>query len=587
MFREIFQSWPRFKSTGITGFEDDEPHISRIPKPHRCLEVPEIVALIISHVDDRPSFRTLSQVSRTLSDLAIDALYADLDSWFELFMCLPRSLWNLKPPPSPRMFSGGRFGKCGNGMRVWTLCFRRKMAEKEWTFLRSRAAKVRSIGFRHVPHSGVGRISSEGWNSLVYRRSQSIGPKSIMADQSVIDALVNAAPSVPVLFPNLCALALGHGCPAPALRMLLSPGLRKLHVSTGLLLDIANLTSPSAPDLCPFVESFHVQEELRFIRQNASARLICGWKHLRSIGGAVPIDQHVWKHLASLSSLDTLEIRAFSPPSRARAGICNKLREIDTLILSGGQYKDTISALEAVLGDRGPDTRFVVRRVDIRVLSSIASPDDSVVHLASALPELVYAETLRELRVASGRSLSPRDSDRPSVDDLLLPFVAFYGLTTVDLSTHLNGRSFTHPQLMDLACHWPSLEVLRLSSSQEAFSLQELLALGQVCPKIRIIDIPVMVSMANIREISTQMDSVRCLENATCLRLRGYPETKEDMEATVNVMGKLVPRLRHPNCEREDEEVAWNSVMGSMGKEPEVEKRELFRRYARAMCQCQ
>ncbi|EIW83500.1 hypothetical protein CONPUDRAFT_81410, partial [Coniophora puteana RWD-64-598 SS2] len=337
---------------------------------HHALEISEVIQLVLSHVDNHWALENLAQVSKAFHEPAINALYSELDFWFEILRCLPQDLRKFKQEERPE----GAF--CGNWQPPWTIVrrsllernplhyyltgaqsFRRKMTEEEWALLRSRAANVHSIGVRDT---GRDEVDPKEWHMYSHQSPFAAAAMTYQLDQSVIDAFMTAPQCL--LFPSLRVLTLGHGCPPAILPMFLPPCLRRLRLSINAISDIARLPL-SITELCPAVDSFSCHgHPLRNL--DVSCRFISGWKHLRSITGVVPLDTHMWKHLTSLESLKTLEVHTFTPYSRPWFGTnISCLREIDNLSLTSGNFKGAADSLEGLLCSDGRSTKASVRQL--------------------------------------------------------------------------------------------------------------------------------------------------------------------------------------------------------------------------------
>ncbi|EIW83495.1 hypothetical protein CONPUDRAFT_152516 [Coniophora puteana RWD-64-598 SS2] len=540
---------------------------------HRCLEIAEIFDLVVSYLDQKSSLTSLARVSRSFNEPAINALYADLDNWFEFLMFLPRDLWS--------------FGRTvtGSWLPTQILFFNRDLTEDEWLLFMARAAKVRTIG---TPVVDEGYRKLGAWNTFTYDPPPNIidGQRLVVADVSVTDSLMKCPRSL--LFPNLRALTLGDGCPVEMLRRFLPSGLRRLNVSNQTIQDFSSLPFSIAV-LCPSMDSFICRDV--YTLGPDSLRFICDWQHLRTLQGPVYFNQKLWSYLASQSNLSSLEIQTFDLPDWRIMRNRGRLRTVDNLSLTSGRFQDTAAALEILFGTEivhASAAKPIVRRLTINVQPAspeyVASkpPQSSLKGLTNALRKLLSNEDLKELHLTHASfsyhfGIARIPPGASSFYDALLPLTAFSNVSVVTLSAALdNSHRFSYSQLLSLVRHWKSLEVLSVPSLLNSISLQELRELCRVCPRLREVDVRVIMDKNLVDCILADSEDLsHCMNNITCLTLGHTSEEKDDIRPTALAISRLMPRLMRVSVFGEDlsSMLFWTSVMKEAEKMSSTPKR--------------
>jgi len=120
---------------------------------------------------------------------------------------------------------------------------------------------------------------------------------------------------------------------------------------------------------------------------------------------------------------------------------------------------------------------------------------------------------------------------------------------------------------------------------QDRTTLLDLHTLGQICTRLRIVEIYINVSTKDLLEMSEQLDSLHPMVNLTCVMLEGSPEDEEDVERAALVMGRLTPQLKHANALFPGDGEFWEPVLLHMGRNPETSRR-LSYFILRRMCDC-
>lgn len=391
---------------------------------HACLQIPEILQVIFANLTGvtgsssiRPSYTTLYHLAltcRTFRELALDALWAHIQSPYVLVMCLPQ---NVRSQPVKLAAAGG----------IARLL--RPLVDDDWATLQKYALRVRSLTFTKL------------------------GVRQRTLDDSAALALFNSQSSPSPLFPLL------HELYWYDTRDVLLPCLQRCISTTLIRLVIHSKCWPSEMvDLlagmgkaCPKIKEFRCSAPPASACTMLSGIVTC-WNDLEVLEmGAV--NAQALKHLASLKQLR--ELKMLVP-----AGYNLELMSLFSVtVFSVDKFSMSVPSVGFLLAFFTP-LQLSAKSVRLRIETAPNAVD--LDHLLSSLTEHFKSNVLESLEVEVARFAGYALVEVTASN--LRRLQAFAGLTKLKLSSmHI---SITDDEILDLVSAWPQMRHLYLHTNR-------------------------------------------------------------------------------------------------------------------------
>ncbi|EIW75209.1 hypothetical protein CONPUDRAFT_140155 [Coniophora puteana RWD-64-598 SS2] len=475
------------------------PNNANMPQ---CLLLPELLDVIFDFVSDRSTLVSLARVCSHFHAVAADKIPRHLAHVYELLMCLPHNLWELKLREQYNEL--GYMASMGTHSKPWVLSFVREMTSNDWRIFISKASKVKTIGIgdcikEEDDHWMRLFLGYEYYPELHYPWYRG---RPVTIGSSIKKAFVSAK-CIPILFPNLRAL---RG-PMPRYMLPKAPPTHLDDVDAISLEDALDYDQkrPSLPSGCPNLRAFTFTPDPPFLHQRPLDyhRLfplyISKWDHLRSYTG--PVDVQMLLHLGHFTDLDDLnlllnshicldEFRSLPLPSS------RPLLRLSSLKFRTSCCSEVANALR-ILFRSFEDIPSSHQPPTLRHFAMLGQFDTtSFSKMGLLLANTVSVDSLETFCISDMRegyvySLRMVTASRKSVYETLRPLCVFPNLTGIQFPLTTghqvkNGR-LTAAQLIELASAWPELREFRIAKPGVEFTLLEAAALRRRCPRLQTI----------------------------------------------------------------------------------------------------
>ncbi|KAJ7641047.1 hypothetical protein FB45DRAFT_1053670 [Roridomyces roridus] len=467
-----------------------EAHEERVAgEMHRCLRIPEIVQLIVSHLD--PQYRTgknqLALLARTriFHEHALDILWSHQTRLAPLIKCMPDDLWEV------------------NGQRSGTvLVFRRPVVGSDWDRLLYYSRRIRSL---EIPSALTEDLSK------VYR------------------ALLKSDIPGQYLLPNLRSLSCGSLYARKSIRprhlaLFLGPRISVLKCNTA-----HTSLFPEITGRFPALKAVTLERPYRG----------------ESNSDTGPEDRSISTFIGGLQSVERLETVSADLPALLHLGALTSLRtlklySIPAVSLSSLHDQDLFPNLVSVQLNAPlarPEsaaefirswTRPPVNSVGISLPEATAPLVDGIL---GALSEHCSQESFESLEISLSIGAQGEHGE-------ILPGHALRSLTRfvnlVELTIETShGYNLDDAFMAELASTWPEIEILRLKGERHnhlpTMTIASLYTLGEHCRYLRELELnfdalsvprPATVTALHLR---TRKRPVRLHNNLTSLNVAHSP----------------------------------------------------------------
>ncbi|EIW74245.1 hypothetical protein CONPUDRAFT_140600 [Coniophora puteana RWD-64-598 SS2] len=418
---------------------------------HPCLYLSELLQLIFDEVGCKATCARLARVCSTFTEPALDALYTNVDGFYELLTCLPSDLWALSPPrpTSP-------YDHAIKSHKDQVLTFKRDMNRDDWDILLSRTTRVRRL---RQPRAHRIEAASD------------------------VHLALQACP-VPPLFPRLRSLAIEAERPPPELSLFLGPELRHLEVAWSAAVLLEKI--PLLPTICPMIDSLSTGQSDSGSPPPSprppNPPDLSELYRLRTLSIG-PRDQDLLPHLASLPSLRNLTVEVSERTPWLGANESYGIRSLDSLHISADTFSTSAKALDALLSCASPAEPAAIHSL------TITGESPSLADLVSTICARLSHTHLSALSISN----TWRSTENPPDEAAdLLPLSLFARLTRFTYTNHPRPVPMSGAQLAHLASSWPLLERLAIVPGQQpAMTGAELSGLSSACPRLKAVDLSV------------------------------------------------------------------------------------------------
>ncbi|KAJ7748374.1 hypothetical protein B0H16DRAFT_1420667 [Mycena metata] len=417
---------------------------------HPALRVPELLRLICLDIGGGNKFfpsglqelAMLARTCTTISEHALDVLWADSPTILDLMECMPPDLWK----------------KDGS--------VRRPILRNDWE---------RPLKYMHR----VRRLDCT--NTF---------PKSI--DVAALFEILRVSLPTPHLFPNLRHLCWHRGDSLSLLPLLLAPGITYIHLGT--FTSTAHLTLlATLATRCPALTNVSIYQGKSGSNTqnavNAVSSFACGLNHIQNLS-LCTLDQSAFVHLANLPSLRSLTLRTCRVLTPI-TGEAAKFPVLDRLTLCSAPFV-AVLAFICTLSNSSPLETFVVH-----LAAHPSAP--YLMQLYAALNDHLRPSSLRNLSIITDSSAS-----KPSPEFSGIPFATirhllyFPNLHTLKLCGPF-GIDIDDSAVLSMARAWPELTSLALCATYLPRrklhpTLLSLLYLAEHCPKLESLELAVDAS---------------------------------------------------------------------------------------------
>ncbi|KAF9233797.1 hypothetical protein BU15DRAFT_53405 [Melanogaster broomeanus] len=421
---------------------------------NRVLHMPEIIDIIVgwsvqahpkpwSRIPHNPTLATLAALARTcraFKELALNALWFDLQDLSPLVECLPRDSWECDPACEP------------------IYRFIRPLTETEWCTLRGYARRIRALG------------------AVVTYRT---------LDATSIRILCHP-PTTDPLFPNIQRVVWSDSRREtfPFIRSLAGPNTRSLTITawdpawgTGQLAIIATLKT-----LCSEMRTISFPRRSNAHLANVVSWVLRGWDNLTNVRCNV-IDETALLHLGSLRSLVSLSFQ-IAPEGHALNPSTQPLVDMFTSLSS-------LTVAAARLDDiRRLMLRLRVALTSLEVAVRILAAQHEVQSLLVTLGQSCNHDHLKSIYIVHAHSVLPESSPALTLTiDTLSPLSCFGNLEQIDIDANcpiaLDGND-----ILRLASAWPRLIMFSLNKihgwrTSSGITPLDLLQLVTVCTHLQ------------------------------------------------------------------------------------------------------
>ncbi|KAJ7624374.1 hypothetical protein FB45DRAFT_1030531 [Roridomyces roridus] len=418
---------------------------------HRGLRIPELVELIVSHLDpatDPTPLAALARTSRVFHHPALDSLWNRQSCTSNLIQCFPQDLWELQ---TSRYLS-----------RVFT--FRRPIAAPDWDRVLHYSRRIRSFDL----------------------------PPLYLEDSSqIFDLLLQTEIPGKHLLPNLQSLSTGNPynprpVPSAHVAILLGPRISAIRVGTGHASLFPMLTERFPPLKAVNVgrkQYVLAPEDADPADEQCISALLRGLQSVECVEAAY-VDLPALLHLGMLASLTTLKLHclpAGSLSSLPDQRLFRHLLHVELCI---------------------PPTR--TDSVSIFLRSWTCTPLISFIINLPANPTAVLVEGIfstlaKHCSTTSLQTITlSRDLGAEMAAGEILPDVALKSLTCfvnlVELSVDSTfGYQLDDAGMLELARSWPHIEVLHLQAlwhdQTPLMTITSLRVLAAHCPSLRSLEL--------------------------------------------------------------------------------------------------
>ncbi|EIW74229.1 hypothetical protein CONPUDRAFT_78197 [Coniophora puteana RWD-64-598 SS2] len=523
---------------------------------HPCLEILELLEQIVSHVEDKDSLAKFARVCRSFQEPALDALYINVECFFEFFVSLSSDVCYLTDfvTQESRLslahaeLEGFTRRRLVGAVHILTFAtfisehvqmFKRDISPSEWSALITRAARVKTI------------------RQTIYQRSSS----KILSSIDVVDAL-NKCP-VPNLFPNLRALyyILPFGSLNP--RLLLGPQLRHLIIAETAVALCATL--PMLPMWCPLLETLNTASVSSWTPSELvhASNVVVQWRHLRSLSIG-PVNEPILTHIASLQPFHRLALDALTDSSPwLRTTQTIHIRNVDRLIISGDTLQTCAEALGKLFSPPPGINAGTTRVSELNLRGK--SPSFSAI--AAAINTYIYPENLTRLSIAmigsepdSSTGFDIRDFPRFSQ---LRRFSYLYRPS--DQGNHV----VTAEQTLAAISHWPLLEELHIYPTiKPPLSFVDLMTVFWRCPHLRDLGLTVSVCLEDVVTVLGSPELKARNDHISTMRFETAPGTTLDVKTVVALLRETIPQLSTINALDSDAHF-WDAVSNGLRRQPQ------------------
>ncbi|EIW85953.1 hypothetical protein CONPUDRAFT_133640 [Coniophora puteana RWD-64-598 SS2] len=495
---------------------------------HRCFQILEILVHLLCCVDSKEPLSRLARTCKLFKEPALDALYAVVDDFCDLLMCLPRDALIFTPH--------------GSGLDL--LGFQRDISTSDWNILMQYTSRVRIL-------RGLWGFDTPFPN-----------PNVLITDEAC-QALSSCPLPSGTLFPKLRTLRLVEPGDAQ-LEMMRSIllGTRLIHLFIHSCTFFAGDFSGQVPDLAsraPSLETLVIEfdeksdllvDEKPVETTTAMANNICQLQRIRTIQCG-PVNERLLEHYASLPELNALTIQV-SHDSQWLASQGPPYRMPQSLTIQAIQYETGGRALRRLAGTTPSATPQTAFKLRLRTVKFDAMwPFGSAEPLASfttALASCACPGHLTEVTISN--ACDNADSD------VIEPDEAYYPVKIDDLQplTHLsNLRRLSlvysvipilggqHGQLLDLLPSWPLLETLEIRPF--SLSATTLIIVLTDLPNLSNLAIDVVIEDAELETIFEKLDFRTLPTNERISALSIHNRTDRNMKSLEPLFHRLVPRV--------------------------------------------
>ncbi|KAJ7935031.1 hypothetical protein B0H13DRAFT_2305188 [Mycena leptocephala] len=396
---------------------------------HRALGIPDITEMICAEVrptlgiyEGRRSLAYLARVCRSLSELALDLLWAHQIRLTNLLACMPVDLWEVVQPDPKSKFVRAR----------------RAVEPDDWIRFHVYAPRIKHLSV----HDGHCEPDTDDW-SPVYEM---------------------LAASLPMdhLLPNLRSLSWTvHRMPWFSYgRLLLCPRLEYLVL--GVIAIPAHLALlPTLPQRCPFLKSISVSTALGIdVSRRPLSLMIRGLTCLErtSVGS---MDQAAFEHLARLATLEAFLV--YSTPEFSLSFGANDLPKFPRLReLTFGSV--SYEFLEAFIGMKD---MWSLAEIDVNIVSAPTTRDTAQLFalLASKCDFASLTVLTLDFKADTEPLSLPQLASSVITFETLHPLLSFRALREVSLAPPA-GVSLDDAGIEAIARAWPHLSALQLRGSR-------------------------------------------------------------------------------------------------------------------------
>ncbi|KAG2131826.1 hypothetical protein DEU56DRAFT_452830 [Suillus clintonianus] len=427
---------------------------------HACLQISEILKVIFADVTQvtgsggvRPLYVTLYHLAltcRAFQELALDALWAHIQTPDVLVMCLPQDARSqpVKLTRRDRVMSG---------MFRYSVRLLRPLADDDWASFQKYAPRVRSLTFEEDDTMRLRRLHDN-------------------AALALLDS--HASPSLP--FPLLRELYWydKRDVLLPCLQRCISATLTRLVIHSKLWPSAMVDLVAGLGKACPKIKEFRCSMPPASACAMLSDLVAC-WDDLEILEtGAV--NAQALRYLASLKPLRELKMlvpegHSLDPTSTS------------SVIFSLEKFSITAARIELLLAFLAP-LQISAKSVQLNIDTAPNAVD--LDHLLSSLPEHFTPSVLESLGVRVDR---PVHFDDHALFELTASAFrkirVFTGLTNLDLSSmHI---SITDDEVLDLVSAWPQMEHLYLATDWDwgvtrlGVTFRGLAGILERCPNLR------------------------------------------------------------------------------------------------------
>lgn len=489
---------------------------------HACLWIPEILIAIFAELTQvtesgaQPSFATLYHLTltcRAFRELALDALWAHVQTPDMLIMCMPQ---DARSQPIKWTRGGRTILNIGYSARLL-----RPLVNNDWATFQKYACRVRSLTFEQYDEHKPRKLH----------------------DSAVLALLDSpASPSSP--FPLLRELYWydKRDVLLPCLQRCISTTLTRLVIHSELWpSEMVDLVA-GLGKACPKIKEFRCSMPTASACAMLSDFVTC-WDDLEILeAGAV--NAQALQHLASLKKLRELEMLV---PEGHNLDLDPTLTF--SVMFSLDKFSVTAASIELLLTFLAP-LQISAKSAEL----DIDSPPnaDDLNHLLSSLTEHFQPNALKSLGVWVDR---PTDFDDHSLFELppsaFQNIRAFAGLTNLNLSSmHV---SITDDEVLDLVSAWPQIECLHLATRWDwgvtrlGVSFGGLAGILERCPNLRSlgVNLDTWASDDSLVQLDIYYTGIT-REKITDLNV-GYAEC-DNVKAIGNLLAGMCPGLTHIDC---------------------------------------
>ncbi|OAX38857.1 hypothetical protein K503DRAFT_129776 [Rhizopogon vinicolor AM-OR11-026] len=473
----------------------------------------------------RRSLAALSRVCRHFKDIALDVLWAELETLDPLFTCLPGGLWTMDED--------------GN------IAMQRPVTIADWPVFEQYACRVRVLG--HKNSNLFGRVDAEFIHAIMAFSSKSL------------------------LVPNLRALCCGR-CPLnlhPCMRYLLGPhlvDLRLLSKSDFFWTNLMSSVLSSLSRYSPRLETMVVHAT----SLQGSELVLYGLPLLRNVS-LTQITDETLSYLSHLTDLEELDIKI---PVNLGSIKLQFRTNLSKLIIRVRTLTSSVNILE------GWD-------VTCRVLHLISDVPETALAIEHALRRLnnqVLFDGLEGIQMHA-----PKNDDRIDYAfylDTFTPLMHFSGLKAVELAAFCMSW-LDDDTLGSIVKSWPCLENLCLGTryfwrTRPRITFQGLVTVLSSCPNLRVLGLVFDATKLGPPTPEKPGGGV-CNTNVTSLHV-GFSPIEQPMQVAV-ALSAILPCLTEISVEekiqwstdREARADKWGEVLTCIGVYTMIRKQEGLR----------